>query len=156
MSLGWKSIFLCPWHSRMIGSNKGAKTSYDSQSPAMVPDARCQGFPGLSTPTWIASSRVKPLAVVRYLFRFSTSAKQTKTNILALKVFFIGVRLNLPHCPNATYDKVWTFTVTLFRVIVNKHAIGLELSMTVTNTTIDILQFGLSFISFNKMFLLAK
>ena len=72
------------------------------------------------------------------------------------KSIFIGVRLNLPHCPNATYDKVWTFTVTLFRAIVNKHAIGLELSMTVTIMTINILQFGLSFISFNKMFVLAK
>lgn len=87
MSLGWKSFFLCPWHSSIIASNKGANTSYDSLSPATIPDARCHGTPGLSTPTWMAWSRVKPLAVVRCLHvQMLTSEKQKKNDILMLTV----------------------------------------------------------------------
>ena len=47
--------------SSMMGSNRSANTSYDSLSPATQPTVAIpQGCAGLSTPVWMAPSRVKP------------------------------------------------------------------------------------------------
>ena len=47
----------------MIGSIKSLNTSYDSSSPATTPTVEMNGCPGLSTPVWMAMSRVKPEGV---------------------------------------------------------------------------------------------